>query len=275
MMNAARSNHAAILLANGKVLIVGGATADLYDPVDGTFSPATSPGGSHALPTLSLLPDGRALLFGPPTLAGELYDPALDSWTFTAPASKVRNAHAAVTLGSGRVLIVGGHGDGIDVSSYSDGELFDPATNQGQGEITVVGGMSSNSAKQFALGHFPRPRQRVHRRWPSVHGQLHRPARGDRRSVRRDRRARRARPRDGAGAGRPRRDRGDHRLGSARHRGQRRAQQRLARQRAHRGFDPVSSAQRARSSGPSATGPTRPRPGTSRRPRSTAKATSP
>src|ERR1044072_5280247 len=62
-----RTRHTATLLANGKVLIAGGAakeTVELYDPATGIFAPT---GGMTTIRTVSsatLLPDGRVLVIG-------------------------------------------------------------------------------------------------------------------------------------------------------------------------------------------------------------------
>ena len=91
-MSRQRVNHTATLLPNGKVLIAGGtlsfsingnsvsATAELYDPSTGTFTPTgsmTSPGGCSA----TLLADGRVLVaecaVPPNSAVAELYDPTV------------------------------------------------------------------------------------------------------------------------------------------------------------------------------------------------------
>src|SRR6266852_1033866 len=89
-----RFGHTATLLPKGKVLIAGGYTfcyfdipclgpksAELYDPMTGTFAATGSMTTAH--PTRGiLLPDGRVLLTGrvgasmPVVVGAELYDPA-------------------------------------------------------------------------------------------------------------------------------------------------------------------------------------------------------
>ncbi|HVY45852.1 MAG TPA: hypothetical protein VHB21_08235, partial [Minicystis sp.] len=135
----------------GEVLVASGGSAELYDPLEGAFAMTAAPGGAHTTPTLSLLPDGRALLFGPPTLAGELYDPASATWSFTAAAARTRYDHRAASLPDGRVLVTGGHISGIDVGSANDAELFDPAANGGAGAFTTVGPMGTGRSKGLTL----------------------------------------------------------------------------------------------------------------------------
>ena len=80
-MATARSSHAATLLPNGRVLIVGGsdgdhalASAELYDPATGTFSSAGSMSKARDGATATLLPDGRVLICGGSADA-EVYTP--------------------------------------------------------------------------------------------------------------------------------------------------------------------------------------------------------
>ena len=72
-LNTARWMHSSTLLQDGRVLIVGGASADMqtqltavevYDPATGTFTEAGDIPVPYALHSALLLPDGRVLLAG-------------------------------------------------------------------------------------------------------------------------------------------------------------------------------------------------------------------
>jgi hypothetical protein len=88
----------ATLLNNGKVLVAGGyngtaaqapvATAELYDPLLGTFVPTGNMTSPHAGHTATLLNNGKVLIAGGsdsagPTATAELYDPTLGTFSST------------------------------------------------------------------------------------------------------------------------------------------------------------------------------------------------
>ncbi|MDF1797782.1 MAG: kelch repeat-containing protein [Planctomycetota bacterium] len=154
----ARSTHTATKLADGRVLVTGGyptygpgiasATAEVFDPVSGTFSAVASPSIGRTLHTATLLADGRVLVVGGGTKfdfndifgslatvveTTELYDPVADSWSAGPNLPGPRFAHQASRLGDGRVLISSGVevGDlfGIPVPGITtDCHRYDPGT---------------------------------------------------------------------------------------------------------------------------------------------------
>lgn len=133
-MSQARIDHSAVLLKDGedsgKVLVAGGhsesppnpasfnylASAELYDPETGTWTPTGNmahPHGEAESATL-VLRDGRVLLTGgftgieTPQSNAETYDPETGHWTSAGTMSVARSGHAAVLLRNGSVLVVGG-----------------------------------------------------------------------------------------------------------------------------------------------------------------------
>jgi hypothetical protein len=168
-LSAARQNHTATLLASGKVLVVGGeggagggiplATAELYDPATGLFSPAGAMTTARTLHTATLLPGGKVLVTGglsshaaaSELASAELYDPTSNQFTATANAmGAARYWHAAALLPGGKVLVAGGYGTGGGALASAD--VFDPATGQFTATQAMTTARYAHSATLLATG---------------------------------------------------------------------------------------------------------------------------
>jgi N-acetylneuraminic acid mutarotase len=122
-MATGRWNHAATLVASGKVLVTGGfgtnsKSAELYNPTTNLWEPAGAMANSRALHTSTLLRDGRVLIVGGYDGTNalnsiEVYDPTVLPATagWSTAAQKVLNAtratHTSTLLSNGSVFVVG------------------------------------------------------------------------------------------------------------------------------------------------------------------------
>jgi N-acetylneuraminic acid mutarotase len=145
MLDTLRYQSSATLLSSGKVLITGGmnnvrfpnllATAEIYDPVAGTWSAASSFGTARAWHTTSLLPSGRVLLvggnsnFGPGLTDVQSYDSEANRWTAVQPMRSGRFYHSATVLANGKLLVVGGFRNTTADQQMTSAELYDPVAD--------------------------------------------------------------------------------------------------------------------------------------------------
>jgi hypothetical protein len=124
-----RHKHDATLMADGRVLITGGAderdghgayrSAEIFNPATGAFVAS----GAMNLPryklqgTTILLQNGKVLIAGGASRA-EVFDPVTNSFSFAAGNLGTTRLFATATLlKSGEVLITGGYDDHQDVSA--------------------------------------------------------------------------------------------------------------------------------------------------------------
>lgn len=131
-----RVQASATLLADGRVLVVGGTQAlpdapqwELFDPALGRTVASgllAAPRNGHSATRLR---DGRVLVAGGTGRdSAELFDPQTQTWRLLASRLQhPREGHSATLLGDGQVLIVGGHGA---ATGYHFAERFDPAAER-------------------------------------------------------------------------------------------------------------------------------------------------
>jgi hypothetical protein len=125
------------------VLVAGGccsggdqlASAEIYDPASGAFTPTGSMTAPREAAVAAPLPDGRVLVAGdfggyavPGTENVEFFDPATESFS-SAGIGFLGYGAVAAPLPDGRVLIAGGYTDLPTRSNpESSAEVFNPAT---------------------------------------------------------------------------------------------------------------------------------------------------
>jgi len=141
----------ALLLADGRVLVLNHGSTELYDPATGVWSQGALMNAAHASQTATLLPGGKVLVAGGDASprGAEIYDPVSGRWTITGNLITGRLwDHKAALLANGKVLVAGG---GISGDDYCDGidsaELYDPAT----GQWSPTGSLISTRNDYFSL----------------------------------------------------------------------------------------------------------------------------
>ena len=127
---------ATVVLADGRVLIAGGASDGtptdavvVLNPADGSRTTIGQMVAARVHHTATLLTDGRVLIAGG-DVSGvlsadlEIFDPVSGSSVLAASLAQPRSGHSAARLPDGRILIAGGTGiDGV----LDTAEIFDAA----------------------------------------------------------------------------------------------------------------------------------------------------
>jgi N-acetylneuraminic acid mutarotase len=169
-----RYNHTATLLQNGTVLVVAGcnasiatgalASAELFDPATGVWSPAGSLATRRTEHAAVMRADGRVIVAGGLYEDGslthwartaEMYDPATGLWSSAGLMTAARAGASASLLPNGKVLVAGGittdrsfltsaelysGSSWSATASMSAGREFHGATPLPNGKILVTGG---------------------------------------------------------------------------------------------------------------------------------------
>ncbi len=169
----ARENHTSTLLANGKMLVVGGDTAtglgnnpvlasvELYDPSANTWTAAASLITGRTNHTATLLANGKVLVAGGvdssgnPVPTAEVYDPQANTWTPAGSLIHPRYGHTATLLNTGKVLVVGGVNgisSGGTLVPLSTTELYDPSANTWTAAAVMQTGVYQHTATLLSDG---------------------------------------------------------------------------------------------------------------------------
>ena len=159
-MREPRVGHAAVTLADGRILLIGGfgpgtvtGTTDLFDPASGTMAPGPDLIEPRADPVAILLPNGALLVAGGydgdrSMASAELLDRGATAFRPTGAMAVARSSHVGALLPDGRVLVMGGSTGGEGSQVRASAEVYDPGT----GTWAATDGLTVPRHKLAALG---------------------------------------------------------------------------------------------------------------------------
>lgn len=174
-----RTNHAATLLADGRVLITGGThgggygveIAEIFDPATGKFTAIGTMRRYRYTHTATILKNGKVVIIGGTAYADiEIFDPVTNKFELGGYLKVVRDGnHTATILPNGKILILGSLSSGVVTASAEvyDSEVgfssvnnmlfpryYHTTTLLQNGKVLVVGGaakVNSNYLKSAEL----------------------------------------------------------------------------------------------------------------------------
>ena len=165
----ARYGHTATVLADGRVLVVGGnyltdsfqsiypVITELYDPVTKVWTPAGTLTNARVGHTATLLPNGKVLVAGGRSQTGvatsvELYDPVAKVWTVGGGMTTTRFDHTATLLPNGKVLVAGGYRGDVGFPDWTGVEFYDPSSNTWTAGGTLLAARAQHTATLLPNG---------------------------------------------------------------------------------------------------------------------------
>ena len=176
-----RSAPAVVLLANGKVLVMGGysnqinypaiQSAELFDPATGIFTSTGNMTAARSGPIAVVLANGKVLVAGGNSggsylQSSDLYDPIAGTFASTGLMNVPRASATATLLRDGNVLVAGGQNyGGGSYPRLSSGSIYNTASGSwtatsnsmitarseasavvlSDGRVLIVGGMQTNT----------------------------------------------------------------------------------------------------------------------------------
>jgi RHS repeat-associated protein len=171
-MVASRTDHTTTLLADGRVLVVGGrtsntstsgvSTAEIFNPSGGgTWAGTNSMTGARYMHSATLLPtssntstSGRVLIAGGVTgtatvNTSQLWNPANGQWGSGPTLDAARHGHTATLMPNGNVLVTGGMNlaSGTTTVLNTAAIYTNPATGSSTGSWAATGNMAA--ARRF------------------------------------------------------------------------------------------------------------------------------
>lgn len=137
-----RSDHAAVRLPDGRVLVSGGTdgtaalkSSEVFDPSTEKWVTVSDMKTARRGHTMTLLQDNKVLVTGgfdgkAALATAEIYDPAANTWTATiGPMALSHRFHTATLLPDGKVLIAGGTAGPLITADPKVTEIYSPTTS--------------------------------------------------------------------------------------------------------------------------------------------------
>lgn len=136
-----RSDHAAVRLPDGRVLVSGGTdgttalkSTEVFDPSTERWVSVSDMKTARRGHTMTLLQDNKVLVTGgfdgkAALATAEIYDPSSNTWTATlGPMALSHRFHTATLLPDGKVLIAGGAAGPLITADPKVTEIYTPLT---------------------------------------------------------------------------------------------------------------------------------------------------
>jgi hypothetical protein len=167
-MTVARSDHASVLLPDGRVLVMGGTdsvnvlkSSELFNPANQTWTASADMKVARRGHSATLLDNGKVLVTGgfdgkTALATAEVYDPSSNTWTATTNTMTTsRRFHTATLLNDGKVLVAGGVVGPLITADPKVTELYDPISGsftQQTSDLALPDARQGHTATKLSAG---------------------------------------------------------------------------------------------------------------------------